>query len=433
MRKLLLAPIAALLLIACTNAPQGPNWVDLFDGETLTGWTRAVGEAEFVVEDGVIIGTARRGTTNAFLRTDQEFDNFILEFEFKVTDGLNSGVQIRSHQQTGGRRLVYGYQWEIDPLERAWSGGIFDEARRGWLYPLSFNQKGREAWKGEGVWQHGRVEAIGPSIRGWLNGVPSCDLWCDLTEKGFIALQVHGSNMREDGATASFRNIRIITEDLEKWATPNHGEIHHVNAIPNTLSPQEIEAGWELLWDGTSMQGWNNAYGWEINNGIVSVVAGTDGDHLISDRLFSNFWLSVDFRVGSGSSSGIFYLVDEEGNGLEYQTIDNRTNPHAQGKRTLGSLFDLVAAPADLTAPPIMRWADFNTAWVKVYGNTIEHWLNGTKLFSVERNNETWNNLVRENMPNAAPGFGNETEGRIMLQHSGSRFDFRNVKIKELP
>ena len=431
MRKLLFAAIAALFLTAC-NVQQEPNWTYLFNGYDLTGWTRAVGEAEFVVEDGVIIGTARRGTTNAFLRTDQEFDNFILEFEFKVTDGLNSGIQIRSHQQAGGRRLVYGYQWEIDPLERAWTGGIFDEARRGWLYPLTFNQPARAAFRGEGEWNSGRIEAIGHSIRGWLNGVPSCDLWCDMTPKGFIALQVHGSNMREDGATASFRNIRILTEDLEKWATPNYGEIPHINAINNTLSPIEIENGWQLLWDGRTTNGWNNAYGWTIENGTL-IVERVEGEHLVTDREFENFWLSVDFRVTPGASSGIFYLVDENMDGLEFQTIDNIHNPLAVGKRRLGALFDLVAAPEDKTSAPNMRWDDFNTAWIKVNGNYIEHWLNGLKLLSIERNNDAWNNLVRENMPDAAPGFGNQASGRVFLQHSGSRFYFRNIKIKELP
>jgi hypothetical protein len=239
--------------------------------------------------------------------------------------------------------------------------------------------------------------------------------------------------MREDGATASFRNIRILTEDLERWATPNYGEIPHINAINNTLSPLEVERGWELLWDGRTTTGWNNAQGWTINNGMISVIPGSEGEHFVTDRSFSNFWLSVDFRVTPGASSGIFYLVDDEMNGLEFQTIDNRTNPFAVGKRTLGSLFDLKAAPEDKTSPPAMRWGDFNTAWIKVNGNHIEHWLNGVKLFSIERNNDAWNNLVSANMPDAAPNFGNQKEGRIFLQHSGSGFYFRNIKIKELP
>jgi len=417
MKKLVVAAIAALFLMACNGAEQKPQWEYLFNGHDLTGWTRAVGEADFAVVDGVIVGTARRGTPNAFLRTDKEYGDFILEFEFKVTGGLNSGVQIRSHQQGDGRRLVYGYQWEVDPQVRAWTGGIFDEARRGWLYPLTFNQPARAAFKGEGVWNSGRIEAIGNSIRGWLNGVPSCDLWCDMTAKGFIALQVHGSNMNEDGATASFRNIRILTEDLERWATPNHGEIHQINAINNTLSPMEEENGWELLWNGRNFEGWSDAQGWRIDNGMLIVEPVEDGEHLVTDHSFENFWLSVDFRVTSGASSGIFYLVDDEMNGLEYQLIDDRTNPNAVGKRTLGSLFDVKAAPANKTAAPDMRWNDFNTAWIKVTDNTIEHWLNGVKLFSIARNDVEWN----------------ESEGKIFLQHSGSGFYFRNIKIKELP
>ena len=185
---------------------------------------------------------------------------------------------------------------------------------------------------------------------------------------------------------------------------------------------------WEYLFNGYNFDGWDSAQGWTIRDGML-IVEPVEGEHLVTNRSFSNFWLSVDFRVTPGASSGIFYLVDENMDGLEYQTIDDLTNPFAVGNRVLGSLFDLKAPPAD---KPI-RWDDFNTALIKVDGNYIEHWLNGVKLFGIERNNDAWNNLVRENMPDAAPGFGNQTSGRIFLQHSGSRFYFKNIKIKELP
>ena len=438
MRKIVVAAIAAVFLTAC--AQQGPNWEYLFNGHDLTGWSRVGGEMDFAVVDGVIVGTARYDTPNSFLRTDREFGDFILEFEFKITGNLNSGVQFRSFQREGDGR-VQGYQFEIDPImERAWTGGIFDEARRGWLYPLTFNQKGRTAYKGDGVWNTGRLEAIGNSIRGWINGIPTCDLIDDMTPTGFIALQVHSINRGNpnrgiDGATASFRNIRILTEDLERWATPQNNEIIQINAIPNTLSERELAEGWELLWDGKTTNGWHGRgittfpeNGWVIEDGLLTIEPGNE-HHIMTNRTFGNFWLTADFRITRGASSGILYLTDARGRGPEFQIIDDVHHPRAYEKRTTGSLFEFIHAPDD---KPIIRWDTFNTAWIKVRGNHVEHWLNGVKLFSFERNTPAWNEMVSHSRRSHVPDFGNLTQGHILLQNSGSPVSFRNIKIKEL-
>mgnify|MGYP000228944095 CR=1 FL=1 len=83
-----------------------------------------------------------------FWTTTKNYGDFILEFDFKIDDGLNSGVQLRSESKKdyqNGR--VHGYQFEIDPSKRAWSGGIYDEARRNWLYPLTLNPAAKTAFK----------------------------------------------------------------------------------------------------------------------------------------------------------------------------------------------------------------------------------------------------------------------------------------------
>src|SRR5690625_7754622 len=115
-------------------------------------------------------------TLNSVLSTKKNYEDFILDFEVKVDPSLNSGVQIRSNSIPSYRNgRVHGYQVEIDPSRRAWSGGIYDEARRGWLYPLTQNEKGRQAFDPYG-WNKYRVEAIGPSIRIWINGVNTSNL-----------------------------------------------------------------------------------------------------------------------------------------------------------------------------------------------------------------------------------------------------------------
>jgi hypothetical protein len=121
---------------------------------------------------------------------------------------MNSGIQIRSNsleEYRNGR--VHGYQVEIDPSARAWSAGIYDEARRGWLYDMRNNEAARKAFK-HGDWNKYHIEAIGNSIRTWINGVPAANLVDSMTREGFIALQVHG--MKESGVKVKWRNIRIL-------------------------------------------------------------------------------------------------------------------------------------------------------------------------------------------------------------------------------
>lgn len=205
---LAVAVISGCSLTKSVNSSPNKKWETLFDGKTLGGWIQRGGKARYHVEDGAIVGTTVQHTPNSFLCTEKVYCNFILELEFKVESGLNSGVQIRSNslkKYKNGR--VHGYQVEIDPSERAWSGGIYDEGRRGWLYDLEDNEPARKAFRNE-QWNHFRIEAIGDSIRTWINGVPAANLTDSMTPSGFIALQVHSINSRIP-LQVRWRNIRI--------------------------------------------------------------------------------------------------------------------------------------------------------------------------------------------------------------------------------
>jgi len=148
-------------------------------------------------------------TPNSFLCTEKDYADFILEFEVLVDTALNSGVQIRSHsfpEYNNGR--VHGYQVEIDPSDRAWSGGIYDEARRGWLANLENNPEGRKAFKNN-EWNKYRVEAIGNTIEVWINDVPTAEYTDTLNDpSGFIGLQVHSANI-DRPMQVKWRGIRI--------------------------------------------------------------------------------------------------------------------------------------------------------------------------------------------------------------------------------
>ena len=201
-------------------AGSGP-WQNLFDGKTLNGWIQKGGKAKYSVEDGVIVGSTVLNTPNSFLCTEKNYSDFILELEFKVDPRINSGVQIRSEcfdqpktVLDGAKEIkipagrVHGYQVEIDPSDRAWTAGIYDEGRRAWLNDLKNNEAARKAFK-QGEWNKVRVEAKRDSIKTWLNGVPAADLQDGMTRTGFIALQVHGSKV--ENIQVRWRNIRLQT------------------------------------------------------------------------------------------------------------------------------------------------------------------------------------------------------------------------------
>lgn len=208
--KFLAITMCSLAVVTLTIAGNKLNaeWEYLFDGETLDSWVQRGGEAKYRVQEGCIVGISVTGTPNSFLCTEKQYGNFILELEFMVDEEMNSGIQIRSNsfeEYKNGR--VHGYQVEIDPSNRAWTAGIYDEARRGWLYDLRNNEAARKAFK-QGEWNRLHIEAIGNSIRTWINGIPAANLEDSMTHIGFIALQVH--SLPKDGITVKWKNIRIL-------------------------------------------------------------------------------------------------------------------------------------------------------------------------------------------------------------------------------
>ncbi|SBW05793.1 DUF1080 domain-containing protein [uncultured Dysgonomonas sp.] len=443
--------LAILLLFTAAISAQ-EKWEPLFNGKNLKGWKKLNGKAEYKVVDGTIVGISKMNTPNTFLATEKNYGDFILEFDFKVDDGLNSGVQFRSlslKDYQNGR--VHGYQFEIDPAERAWTGGIYDEARRNWLYPMTVNPSARTAFK-NGQWNKARIEAIGSSIRTWVNGVACANIWDDMTLEGFIALQVHAiGDKGQEGKTVSWKDIRICTTDVEKYKISDANDAPQVNCIVNTISPKEAKEGWTLLWDGKTTNGWRGAKisnfpekGWVIDNGILKVLKSgggesTNGGDIVTTRKYKNFILSVDFKITEGANSGVKYFVNPDLNkgegsaiGCEFQILDDDKHPDAKlgvrGNRKLGSLYDLIPAPEN---KPFNK-KDFNTAVVVVNGNKVEHWLNGVKILEYERNNDMWKALVNYSKYRDWPNFGNAAEGNILLQDHGDEVWFKNVKIKEI-
>ena len=219
----------------------------------------------------------------------------------------------------------------------------------------------------------------------------------------------------------------------------------------NTLTKKEKKAGWVLLFDGTSTSSWMNARmktfpsgGWEVRDGMLVMDPASKkqkggGGDIVTVNKYRNFELTADFMYTRGANGGIKYFVDIDANngalasiGCEYQILDDLNHPDAKagigGNRTLAGLYDLIA-PKNKKDNGADAW---NTAKIVVNGNKVQHWLNGQITVEYERGTEEWKKLVAGSKFKNSPGFGEVTEGRILLQDHGNLVYYKNIKIREI-
>lgn len=440
------------LTYSCRDNQSEADWISLFNGNNLDGWVQKGGKALYTATDDMIIGTTVANTENSFLCTEKLYRDFILELEVMVDTALNSGIQIRSNEYQNGR--VHGYQVEIDPSPRSYSGGIYDEARRGWLYYLEGDEEGRKAFK-NGEWNKYRIEAVGGSIKTWINGAMCANLIDDADDSGFIALQVHSVDIERrpwtEGIEVKWRNIRILTENCEDHRIITEKEIPvEETSLTNNLTVAEKEEGWKLLFDGETSAGWRGAhkelfpeYGWTIRDGILSVdssggAEAAHGGDIVTIDQYSDFELQADFKLTPGANSGIKYYITEieetsgSAIGLEYQILDDNLHADAtqgrEGNRTLASLYDLIPADQNKRVRQVGQW---NMARIISKDQHVEHWLNGSRVLEYERGSEEYRDLVAISKYKVWENFGEAESGYILLQDHGDLVSFRNIKIKE--
>jgi hypothetical protein len=208
---------------------------------------------------------------------------------------------------------------------------------------------------------------------------------------------------------------------------------------PNVLTAEEQAAGWTLLFDGRTMQGWRGygkpdapVAGWEVADGAITR-AGPGGDIVTTDA-YRDFELALEWKVPQGGNSGVLYRVLESADpiyysGPEMQVLDDAH--HADGRNPLtsaGAAYGLYAPPRGVVRPA----GEWNQARLLVRGNQVEHWLNGQKVVSYELGSADWKAKVAASKFNAWKAYGTGQEGRIGLQDHGDRVQFRSIRLRTL-
>jgi hypothetical protein len=205
------------------KSTQAADGIVLFNGKDLSGWKSVGGNGQFKVEDGCIVGFGKNVKGNTFLRTEKTYKDFELSFEFKFDDRTgNSGLMFRANQKPSddGNGRVFGYQCEGDNKDRSWTAGLYDEARRGWLFPTKGGDaeaaKRRDGFTAQGLkifkwddWNTIVIRCEGNHIQTWLNGEKRVDFTDEDkkhdTREGFFGLQVHGGK----SCNVRWKNIQL--------------------------------------------------------------------------------------------------------------------------------------------------------------------------------------------------------------------------------
>jgi hypothetical protein len=209
---------------------------------------------------------------------------------------------------------------------------------------------------------------------------------------------------------------------------------------PNTLSAEEQKAGFKLLFDGRTTDGWRGYQeqtvpdGWQVVDGVLTK-QGSSGDIITKDQ-YGSFELAFDWKLEKGGNAGVFYRGTEEydhvyWSGPEYQLLDNPNHPDGRNPLTSAGAAYGLYPPPDGVVKPAGEW---NSSRIVVNGNHVEHWMNGQKLLEYELGSPDWEAKVKASKFKDWPNYGRAARGHIAIQgdHSGT-LELRNVKIRELP
>jgi len=223
----------------------------------------------------------------------------------------------------------------------------------------------------------------------------------------------------------------LILAAAAALALPHAGE--------NELTPAEKAAGWQLLFDGRTTQGWRGfkkpsfpERGWVIQDGELRLEAGSKAGDILTEEKFSEFDLTWEWKLPTGANNGLkYFILEERGSaiGHEYQMIDDVAGHDSGPKHSTASFYDVL--PPD-PAKPLNPPGEWNRSRVLVRGNQVEHWLNGKKVLAYELGSEAVRKAVAESKFKSVEGFGTRAAGHILLTYHNDPVSYRNIKILRL-
>lgn len=218
----------------------------------------------------------------------------------------------------------------------------------------------------------------------------------------------------------------------------------------NTLTNKEKSDGWQLLFNGSSTDGWHN-YGkqnvgpeWKVENGAIHLDGSEknkEGGDLVTNEEFENFDLKLDWKISDKGNSGIIFYVNEDPakysetyeTGMEMQVLDNGTPirlGQPDGKiytHRAGDLYDLLASQD--VSNPLGEW---NHIEIKSLNGKLDFYMNGVHTLSTNLWDDNWQKMIAISKFKTMPGFGTFKKGKIALQDHGDDVWFRNIRIKRL-
>ncbi|MDO5554985.1 MAG: DUF1080 domain-containing protein [Planctomycetia bacterium] len=370
--------IGTSVMPAQVSAQEEEGYVSLFDGKTLDGWSVKGGSAKYSVEDGAIVGVCDpESKKNTFLFSDKEFGDFILKAEFKVLTPGNSGIQFRSHYRADGDGTsVYGYQAEIDPSDKNETGRIYDEGRRGFQHGRTWLDENtpetlkpaQDAYKADD-WNTYEIQAIGPSLRTWINGVPVSNIFDPVDLQGHFGLQIHAGPQ----GSVAWRNIRVKDLGQSQWHAFFNGEGENAKLDgARFVLPDE----WKFVSDGYLL-GSHSAT--EPRDGLV-----------VSDENYADFAVKVTYRI-FGGNSGLYFRAEENDvpwlmRGFQNEIADDQGDGgyvssgiwHTQGLKEDGTVIPgrgWLGRDEEFVAK-VLNKGDWNTICTVAIGNRIVNFMN---------------------------------------------------------
>lgn len=234
--------------------------------------------------------------------------------------------------------------------------------------------------------------------------------------------------------------------DIRSSETPEAVPMSNTNSDLNQLSAEEKAAGWKLLFDGKSTQGWRNylkqdiGSDWKVKDGTLMLEPNKEGESnggdIITEEEFENFELSLEWKISPCGNSGIMFNVVENEKyptvwrtGPEMQILDNTCHPDAKiEKHRAGDLYDLIASSEE----PVKPAGEWNQVKIVLNNGHLEHWVNGKKVVETEMWTDDWNKMVANSKFKDMEAFGKAKKGHISLQDHSDAVWFRNIKIREL-